>query len=103
MGQSAKITRGGNKKRINQGRLQAKMKAQGAKMHTTLIKESVDAKLLLKRRAQMISDELKAKSSANSQQQQDQPTSIVRMVPKPRPNSTSMPPTGASTVQHTAK
>ncbi|CCW72187.1 unnamed protein product [Phytomonas sp. Hart1] len=102
MGQSAKITRGGNKKRINQGRLQAKMKAQGGKMHTTSIKESVDAKRLLKLKAQSISDVLKAKTSANLQGQQAQVTSIIRMLPKPRPNNTSASPTGSSTVQRTA-
>lgn len=33
MGKSAKLTRGGNKKRVNVGRQEAKLKAQGAKTH----------------------------------------------------------------------
>ncbi|KAG5507242.1 hypothetical protein JIQ42_06648 [Leishmania sp. Namibia] len=94
MGHSAKITRGGNKKRVNQGRLEAKLRAQGAKSHTTTVKESVEAKRLLKQRAQAIAGELKAKAQANGhapshQQQEQQPrpanmgTSIVRMAPRP--------------------
>ncbi|SYZ63083.1 hypothetical_protein (plasmid) [Leishmania braziliensis MHOM/BR/75/M2904] len=90
MGHSAKITRGGNKARVNQGRLEAKLRAQGAKPHTTTVKESVEAKRLLKHRAQAIAGELKAKaqasSSAPSQEQQLRPTStgtsVVRMAPK---------------------
>ncbi|KAG5511597.1 hypothetical protein GH5_06552 [Leishmania sp. Ghana 2012 LV757] len=93
MGHSAKITRGGNKKRVNQGRLEAKLRAQGAKSHTTTVKESVEAKRLLKQRAQAIAGELKAKAQANghapSHQQQprlaNMGTSIVRMAPKPKP------------------
>ncbi|KAG5510975.1 hypothetical protein JKF63_06477 [Porcisia hertigi] len=104
MGHSAKITRGGNKKRVNQGRLEAKLRAQGAKSHTTTVKESVDAKRLLKLRAQAIAVELKAKAQTSGnapsqQQQQQQPhpsstgTSIVRMAPKPvgKPTPFSQP------------
>ncbi|KPA74231.1 putative ATPase subunit 9 [Leptomonas pyrrhocoris] len=91
MGSSAKITRGGNKKRVNQGRVEAKMRAQGAKSHTTSVKESVEAKKLLKQRAQAIADELKAKARAggaagNASPSQARPSSsggIVRMAPKP--------------------
>ncbi|KAG5486259.1 hypothetical protein LSCM1_07382 [Leishmania martiniquensis] len=91
MGHSAKITRGGNKKRVNQGRLEAKLRAQGAKSHTTSVKEAVEAKRLLKQRAQAIAGELKAKAQANGsapiQLQQPSPAStgtpIVRMAPKP--------------------
>ncbi|AYU76294.1 hypothetical protein LDHU3_07.1500:CDS1 [Leishmania donovani] len=91
MGHSAKITRGGNKKRINQGRLEAKLRAQGAKPHTTAVKEAVEARRLLKQRAQAIAGELKAKAqtsgSASSRSQQLRPEdsgpSIVRMAPKP--------------------
>lgn len=80
MGHSAKITRGGNKQRINQGRLDAKLKAQGAKAHTTTVKESVAAKRALKQKSHAIADELKAKAK--------QPTSagtqsIVRMAARP--------------------
>jgi hypothetical protein len=45
MGKSAKLTRGGNKKRVNVGRQEAKLKAQGAKTHVhdkTAKKESAD-------------------------------------------------------------
>ncbi|KAG5485293.1 hypothetical protein CUR178_06656 [Leishmania enriettii] len=104
MGHSAKITRGGNKQRVNQGRLEAKLRAQGAKSHTTTVKESVEAKRLLKQRAQAIAGELKAKAKAQTnghapshQQQEQQPrlanmgTPIVRMAPKPA--ATPKPPT----------
>lgn len=87
MGTSAKITRGGNKKRVNQGRLEAKMRAQGAKSHTTSVKESVEAKKLLKQRSQAIAGELKAKAQASGAAPAARPAStsvgIVRMVPKP--------------------
>lgn len=92
MGHSAKITRGGNKKRVNQGRLESKLKAQGAKSHTTTVKESVEAKRLLKQRAQAIAGELKAKvqtgsggsgTTAPSAPPRPVVGSIVRMAPKP--------------------
>lgn len=91
MGHSAKITRGGNKKRVNQGRLEVKLRAQGAKSHTTAVKEAVEARRFLKQRAQAIAGELKAKvqrsGSAPSRPEQLCPTnsgpSIVRMAPKP--------------------
>lgn len=88
MGTSAKITRGGNKKRVNQGRLEAKLRAQGAKSHTTSVKESVEAKKLLKQRAQAIAGELKAKaqaggSAASASARPTTATGIVRMAPKP--------------------
>ncbi|KPI84277.1 putative ATPase subunit 9 [Leptomonas seymouri] len=91
MGSSAKITRGGNKKRVNQGRLEAKLRAQGAKSHTTSVKESVEAKKLLKQRAQAIAGELKAKAQAGGSTGNASPpharsassVGIVRMAPKP--------------------
>lgn len=87
MGTSAKITRGGNKKRVNQGRLESKMRAQGAKSHTTTVKESVEAKKLLKQRSQAIAGELKAKAqadgAASSSARPLTTASVVRMAPKP--------------------
>lgn len=87
MGSSAKITRGGNKKRVNQGRLDAKLRAQGAKSHATNVKESVEAKKLLKQRAQAIAGELKAKAQAGGVNANARPSSsfagIVHMAPKP--------------------
>lgn len=91
MGSSAKITRGGNKKRVNQGRLEDKLRAQGAKSHTTSVKESVEAKRLLKQRAQAIAGELRAKAQASGAAGSAAPSTsrpsttagIVRMAPKP--------------------
>ncbi|KAK7196611.1 hypothetical protein NESM_000599800 [Novymonas esmeraldas] len=82
MGHSAKITRGGNKKRVNQGRVDAKMKAQGAKTHTTTVKEAVEAKRLLKQRAAAIAGELKAKAQTSGNVGASG-AAIVRMAPKP--------------------
>lgn len=89
MGHSAKVTRGGNKKRVNQGRLDAKLRAQGAKAHTTSVKESVEARRRLKQRAIAIADELKAKATATSSSKTGGGhvgaggTPIVRMAPRP--------------------
>lgn len=101
MGYSAKVTRGGNKKRVNQGRLESKMRAQGAKSHTTTAKESVDARRRLKQRSLAISDELKAKAAASTGPKPNHPGSsgapIVRMAP--RPSTAKKPATGAGAGQ----
>lgn len=96
MGSSAKITRGGNKKRVNQGRQEAKLRAQGAKTHTTSIKESVEAKRRLKQRSQAISGELKSRLQSNASMGSSSngsaaggPAPIVRMAPRPAPKKKS--------------
>ncbi|RHW70743.1 hypothetical protein DPX39_080005600 [Trypanosoma brucei equiperdum] len=75
MGHSAKITRGGDKNRVNQGRREAKMRAKGAKHHTVSAKESIEVKRAHKKNTQAIAMELRAKSKAQSH-------AIVTMAPK---------------------
>lgn len=76
MGSSAKATRGGNKKRVNKHRQEAKLKAQGAMKHSMSVKDSVEAKKRLKERSQAISGQLRM---------QGQKQTVVRMAPKPKP------------------
>ncbi|CAD2222040.1 hypothetical protein ADEAN_000957900 [Angomonas deanei] len=78
MGHSAKITRGGNKKRINQARRDAKLKAQGVKTHSSSMVEVAATKKALKQRAQALSEQLKKSKSQNKTG-----TTVVRMAPKP--------------------
>lgn len=78
MGKAAKITRGGNKKRVNPGRAEAKQKALGAKSHTLSAKEAADFRTSLKKKSQAIAGELRQKASKAYQQQ-----SVVRMAPRP--------------------
>jgi hypothetical protein len=76
MGKSAKLTRGGNKKRQNIGRQQAKLKAQGAKNHVqdkSAKKEAVASPKFSSRKSK--SSTLKSLAS--------QPNSAVKMAPKP--------------------
>lgn len=82
MGHSAKITRGGNKKRVHQGRAEAKLRAQGAKTHSTSVKEAVDAKRQLKQKSQTIAGELKARAAV----QHGSTEAIVRLAPKVKRN-----------------
>lgn len=89
MGHSAKITRGGNKKRVNQKRQEAKLKAQGAKEHTTSIKDLVDAKRALKERNKSLTAELKALNKNADNVMSQKQSHIVRMVPKMPTNKTS--------------
>ncbi|KAH8613837.1 hypothetical protein ERJ75_000756700 [Trypanosoma vivax] len=77
MGHSAKITRGGDKSRTNQGRREAKMRAQGAKQHIVSAKETEDAKRVQRKKSQSIATELRAKSMT-----QAKAGPIVNMVPK---------------------
>ncbi|EPY17915.1 hypothetical protein STCU_10321 [Strigomonas culicis] len=77
MGHSAKITRGGNKKRVNQARQEAKQKAQGAKAHTTTVQETMAAKRALKQRSHAIAEQLKAKAGPVGS------GPVVRMAAKP--------------------
>lgn len=72
MGKAAKITRGGNKKRVNPGRAEAKQKALGAKSHTATVKEAAEARKAVGKKSLAIAGALKAKGSA----------SIVRMIPR---------------------
>lgn len=87
MGKAAKITRGGNKKRVNPGRAEAKQKALGAKTHATSAKEAAESRLNLKRKSQAIAGELKAKASL-----QQPESSVVRMAPRRPPPPTSSAP-----------
>ncbi|KEG11595.1 hypothetical protein DQ04_02461100 [Trypanosoma grayi] len=75
MGHSAKITRGGDKTRVNEGRREAKMRAQGAKTHATSAKEALEARRAQKKKSQAIATELRAKA-------QVQAKPIVTMAPK---------------------
>ncbi|KAF8289292.1 hypothetical protein TcBrA4_0001810 [Trypanosoma cruzi] len=75
MGRSAKITRGGDKTRVNEGRQEAKLRAQGAKSHATSVKEAVEARRVQKKRSQAIATELRSKTQA-------QAAPIVKMAPK---------------------
>ncbi|KAH9599882.1 hypothetical protein LSM04_000883 [Trypanosoma melophagium] len=75
MGHSAKITRGGNKARVNQGRQEAKLRAQGAKTHATSAKEAMEAKRAQKKRSKAIATELRSRTQVQS-------TPIVTMAPK---------------------
>lgn len=79
MGKSAKLTRGGNKKRVNVGRQEAKLKAQGAKPHTSnkhaTKAVAEDAKRTSKfAKKQEISQKLKVVKN----------NAIVKMAPKPK-------------------
>lgn len=72
MGKSAKLTRGGNKRRANIGRQEAKLKAQGGKTHVqdkTAKKESSEGP---KASRKSISNTLKSLGPASS----------VKMAPK---------------------
>ena len=78
MGKSAKLTRGGDKSRVNVGRKEAQLRAQGAKNHTAL-KESISGKVgkkvAMDKKAQIVKDTVKAYASA-------QGGSVVKMLPK---------------------
>ena len=78
MGKSAKLTRGGNKKRVNVGRQEAKLKAQGAKVHTGT-----------KHATKAASDDAKRTSKLAKKHEMSQKlkvvknNAIVKMAPKP--------------------
>lgn len=77
MGKSAKLTRGGNKKRVNVGRQEAKLKAQGGKQHTA----SKDA---LKAPAESAKKSVESVKKVISETLKQQKGSIVKMAPKPQ-------------------
>lgn len=81
MGKAAKITRGGNKKRMNPGRAEMKQKALGAKSHGTSAKEAEGRKLALKKKSQRIAEELRLKASSTSVGARQ---CIVRMASRPK-------------------
>eukprot|EP00796_Vickermania_ingenoplastis_P010162 gene10162-7116_t len=96
MGKAAKITRGGNKKRVNPGRAEAKQKALGAKSHTTSAKEAADARNTLKKKAMAIAGELKSKAQ---QPYQGASTSVVRMAPRATSSAAKAPPSRPAPAQ----
>lgn len=83
MGKAAKITRGGNKSRVNPGRAETKQKALGRKAHVISAKEAADSRLALMKKSQRIAGELRSKAvlSAGTESKQ----SIVRMTPRMTP------------------
>lgn len=85
MGKAAKITRGGNKKRVNPGRAEAKQKALGVKAHVISAQEALQSRLAHKKKSQAIAAELRntASSSAGAVRIGAASSSIVRMAPRP--------------------
>lgn len=96
MGSSAKVTRGGNKKRVNQQRQAAKLRAQGAKAHTTSVKESVEARRRQKQRSMAIASSVKANATPSHSTGVGAGAPVVRMTPRvavpPKAVAPSAPP-----------
>lgn len=79
MGKSAKLTRGGNKKRVNVGRQEAKLREQGGASH----RAATRAKTAV---AKMNAVDAKSKATKESvtAYAKKQGASNVRMAPKPK-------------------
>ena len=78
MGKSAKLTRGGDKSRVNVGRKEAQLRAQGAKNHTALkesIANKVGKKIAIDKKSQAMKETVKAYAAG-------QGGSVVKMLPK---------------------
>lgn len=89
MGKAAKITRGGNKNRMNPGRADLKQKALGAKSHAISAKEALGSKMALMKKSQRIAEELRSKAASSPSEQSKQ--TIVRMASRLKPLAVPSP------------